>query len=235
MVLMVLLLLCMSGYLRQTARDCEGGRPMTDRARTHPHRGGGRPPATAARQRRRRGSGMDRKPRVAVAVTVLFFVLLYLPIVAVVLFSFNTKKSLTVFDGWSLQWYDAFLERRRADRVPRDQPPGRGGRDGRLGGHRRDCSPSAWCARRPGSARAANVIMLIPLITPEIVTGVASLMLFKGVGLQPVPDHADDRADDVLDLLRHRDPAGPGRRAQPGDRGGRHGPRRHPRPGRCGW
>jgi spermidine/putrescine transport system permease protein/putrescine transport system permease protein len=32
---------------------------------------------------------------------------------------------------------------------------------------------------------AANVIMLIPLITPEIVTGVASLMLFKGVGLQP--------------------------------------------------
>jgi spermidine/putrescine transport system permease protein len=29
------------------------------------------------------------------------------------------------------------------------------------------------------------VIMLIPLITPEIVTGVASLMLFKGVGLQP--------------------------------------------------
>ena len=33
--------------------------------------------------------------------------------------------------------------------------------------------------------RAANVIMLIPLITPEIVTGVASLMLFKGVGLQP--------------------------------------------------
>ena len=29
------------------------------------------------------------------------------------------------------------------------------------------------------------MIMLVPLITPEIVTGVASLMLFKGVGLQP--------------------------------------------------
>ena len=36
---------------------------------------------------------------------------------------------------------------------------------------------------RPGGA--ANVIMLIPLITPEIVTGVASLMLFKGVYLDP--------------------------------------------------
>ena len=33
--------------------------------------------------------------------------------------------------------------------------------------------------------RAIGAIMLIPLVTPEIVTGVASLMLFKGVGLQP--------------------------------------------------
>ena len=45
------------------------------------------------------GSGMNRKPRFAIAVTVVFFVLLYLPIAAVVLFSFNDKKSLTVFDG----------------------------------------------------------------------------------------------------------------------------------------
>ena len=42
---------------------------------------------------------MNRKPRFAIAVTALFFVLLYLPIVAVVLFSFNAKKSLTVFEG----------------------------------------------------------------------------------------------------------------------------------------
>ena len=51
---------------------------------------------------------MNRKPRFAIAVTVVFFVLLYLPIVAVVLFSFNNKKSLTVFEGWSLRWYEAF-------------------------------------------------------------------------------------------------------------------------------
>ena len=58
---------------------------------------------------RRKGSGMNRKPRFAIAVTVAFFVLLYLPIFAVVLFSFNTKKSLTVFEGWSLRWYQAFF------------------------------------------------------------------------------------------------------------------------------
>src|SRR3954453_17744074 len=64
---------------------------------------------TSRRRRRRRGSGMDRKPRFAVAVTIAFFVLLYLPIAAVVVFSFNTRKSLTVFDGWAVRWYDAFV------------------------------------------------------------------------------------------------------------------------------
>ena len=112
----------------------------------------GRPAAAARRHAARRGSGMDRKPKVAVAVTVLFFVLLYLPIVAVVLFSFNKKKSLTVFDGWSLQWYERVLERQRADPLARHQPPGRRGRDGRLGRHRHRCSRSGWCGPAPGSA-----------------------------------------------------------------------------------
>ena len=52
---------------------------------------------------------MNRKPRFAIAITALFFVLLYLPIAVVVLFSFNGKKSLTVFKGFSLRWYDEFF------------------------------------------------------------------------------------------------------------------------------
>lgn len=131
-----------------------------------------------------KGSGMNRKPRFAIGVTVVFFVLLYLPIVAVVLFSFNTKKSLTVFDGWSLRWYEAFFADTELTKSLETSLVvaavamvgsvvigvllafGLVRARSRLGG-------------------AANVIMLIPLITPEIVTGVASLMLFKGVGLQP--------------------------------------------------
>jgi spermidine/putrescine transport system permease protein/putrescine transport system permease protein len=139
---------------------------------------------TPPQRRRRRGSGMDRKPKFAVAVTVLFFVLLYLPIAAVVVFSFNTKKSLTVFDGWSLQWYRAFFN------------------DSELT-HSLGTSLEVAAVAMVGSVvigaalafglvrarsrlgAAANAIMLIPLITPEIVTGVASLMLFKGVALEP--------------------------------------------------
>ncbi len=50
-----------------------------------------------------------RKPRTAIAFTVLFFVLLYLPVAVVVLFSFNSQKSLTVYEGFSLRWYEAFF------------------------------------------------------------------------------------------------------------------------------
>jgi spermidine/putrescine transport system permease protein/putrescine transport system permease protein len=139
---------------------------------------------TSRRSGKRRGSGMDRKPKIAVAVTVLFFVLLYLPIAAVVVFSFNTRKSLTVFDGWSLQWYRAFFN------------------DSELT-HSLGTSIEVAAVAMVGSVvigvalafglvrvrsrlgAAANAIMLIPLVTPEIVTGVASLMLFKGVGLEP--------------------------------------------------
>jgi len=142
------------------------------------------PPRPRPAARRRRGSGMNRKPRVAIVVTVLFFVLLYAPILAVVLFSFNTKKSLTVFDGWSLKWYDAFWN------------------DAALVKSLETSLQVAAVAMvfsvvigvmlafglvraRSRLGSAANVIMLIPLITPEIVTGVASLMLFNGVGMKP--------------------------------------------------
>jgi spermidine/putrescine transport system permease protein/putrescine transport system permease protein len=152
-----------------------------------------RPPPVVARTtasstrragRKRRGSGMDRKPKVAVAATVLFFVLLYLPIAAVVVFSFNTKKSLTVFDGWSLQWYRAFINDNELTRSL--------GTSLEVAAVAMVGSVVIGAALAFGLVRArtklgaaANAIMLIPLITPEIVTGVASLMLFKGVYLEP--------------------------------------------------
>ena len=42
-------------------------------------------------------------------VTVLFFAWLYLPILAVVLFSFNSVKSLATFQGFSTRWYSDFF------------------------------------------------------------------------------------------------------------------------------
>ncbi|SOD91285.1 ABC transporter permease [Streptomyces sp. Ag109_G2-15] len=139
------------------------------------------PSRPTARIRTRRGRA-DRKPRILIAVTGLFFALLYLPIAVVALFSLNSKKSLTVFGGFSLRWYRAFVH----DDVLISS----------LGTSLRISLVAmagsvvlgvalalglVRCRTRLGSL--AGLIMLVPLITPEIVTGVASMLLFKGLGV----------------------------------------------------
>jgi spermidine/putrescine transport system permease protein/putrescine transport system permease protein len=139
-------------------------------------------PARPAGQTRTRRGRAHRKPRVLIAVTGLFFALLYLPIAVVALFSFNSEKSLTVFGGFSLRWYRAFAH----DDVLLSS----------LGTSLRISLVAmagsvvlgvalalglVRCRTRLGSL--AGLVMLVPLVTPEIVTGVASMLLFKGLGL----------------------------------------------------
>ncbi|MER6263792.1 ABC transporter permease [Streptomyces sp900105245] len=139
------------------------------------------PSRPAGKSRSRRGRA-ERRPRVLLAVTGLFFALLYLPIAVVALFSFNSKKSLTVFGGFSLRWYRAFA---RDDVLLAS-----------LGTSLRISLVAmagsvllgvalalglVRCRTRLGSL--AGLVMLVPLITPEIVTGVASMLLFKGLGV----------------------------------------------------
>lgn len=123
-----------------------------------------------------------RKPRTAIVITALFFALFYLPIAVVVLFSFNSQKSLSVFKGFSLQWYTAFFH---------DQElTGSLGMSLKVAAVAMVGSVIVGVALALGLVRVrsklgsfASLIMLIPLVTPEIVTGVASQMLFKGFGL----------------------------------------------------
>lgn len=139
-----------------------------------------RPARRQAVKRHRRGT--DRRPRFAIAVTAAFFALLYLPIGVVVLFSFNSQKSLTVFKDFSLRWYSAFFK----DDVLLES----------LGMSLRVSLVAmagslilgvalalglVRCRSRLGSL--AGLVMLVPLITPEIVTGVAAMLLFKGFGV----------------------------------------------------
>ncbi|MFJ6482317.1 MULTISPECIES: ABC transporter permease [unclassified Streptomyces] len=136
---------------------------------------------TRTPQRRRRGTA-ERRPRFAVAVTALFFALLYLPVGVVVLFSFNSQKSLTVFDGVSFRWYTAILH----DEVLLDSL----GMSLRVSLVAMAGSLVLGVALALGLVRSrsrlgsfAGLIMLVPLITPEIVTGVAAMLLFKGLGI----------------------------------------------------
>ncbi|MEU9476087.1 ABC transporter permease [Streptomyces sp. NPDC048191] len=139
------------------------------------------PARPAAPGRTRRGRA-DRKPRILVAVTALFFAVLYLPIAVVALFSFNSKKSLTVFGGFSLRWYRAF--------VHDDVLIASLGTSLRISLVAMAGSVVLGVALALGLVRCrtrlgslAGLIMLVPLVTPEIVTGVASMLLFKGLGV----------------------------------------------------
>ncbi|MFL6030680.1 MAG: ABC transporter permease [Gaiellaceae bacterium] len=145
-----------------------------------------RPDAAPAPRRVRRSSDQARefdRPRFLVGFTGLFYLFLFLPIAIVVLFSFNAERSLQVFGGFSLRWYDAFLSSES---------------------YRSSLTASIEIAlvtmvvatvlgttlafglvRSRGRTKGAfNVLMLVPLVTPEIVAGVSALLLFTQMGLR---------------------------------------------------
>ncbi len=131
----------------------------------------------------RRTARVERKPRVAVAVTVLFFAWLYLPIAAVVLFSFNDVKSLATFRGFSTQWYSAFF----ADQSLVDSLWASLGiaSVAALGSLVLGTMLALGLERiRSRTGRVVGAVTLLPLVTPEIVTGVAALVFFTGVGMK---------------------------------------------------
>jgi spermidine/putrescine transport system permease protein/putrescine transport system permease protein len=123
------------------------------------------------------------RPRFLPAFTGLFFIYLFAPIVLVALFSFNSSKSLQRFEGFSLEWYRRFFE----DESLRES----------LIASLQIAFVTMIVATALGSmlafalvrarsrwAGSANVLMLIPLVTPEIVAAVSALVLFTQIGMQ---------------------------------------------------
>ena len=123
------------------------------------------------------------RPRFLRLWTALFFVFLFAPIALVVLFSFNSTKSLQNFDGFSTRWYEQFFQ----SESYRDS----------LTASLQIALITMLVATAIGTllayglvrARARwsgglNVLMLLPLVTPEIVAGASALLLFTQVGLE---------------------------------------------------
>lgn len=121
--------------------------------------------------------------RFNIASIVLGFAFLYLPIVILIIFSFNASKLVTVWGGFSTQWYSSLF---------RNQ--------GFL--------DAAWVTIRVGviSATVATVLgtlaalaltrytrfrgrvlfsgmVFAPLVMPEVITGLSLLLLFVAIGL----------------------------------------------------
>ena len=123
------------------------------------------------------------RPRCLRLVTGLFFVFLFAPIALVVLFSFNSTRSLQDFEGFSLRWYEQFFESESL-------------RDSLIASIEIALATMLIATvlgtmlayglvrARTRWSGAANVTMLVPLVTPEIVAGVSALLLFTQVGLE---------------------------------------------------
>ncbi len=68
-----------------------------------------RPAPAAEPARHKPPKGFDR-PRFLKLFTGVFFLVLFAPIAMVILFSFNSSRSLQDFQGFSLRWYEQFFE-----------------------------------------------------------------------------------------------------------------------------
>ncbi len=110
------------------------------------------------------------------------YLFLFVPIFVVILFSFNSIKSLNVFDGFSLQWYEEFLN----DPTLRES----------LFTSLEIAFVTMIAATIIGTALAiglvrsrarwapgANILMLVPLVVPEIVAGISALLIFSQIGI----------------------------------------------------
>lgn len=121
--------------------------------------------------------------RFNIASIVLGFAFLYLPIVILVIFSFNASKLVTVWGGFSTQWYSSLFRNQAF-------------------------MDAAWVTIRVGviSATIATILgtlaalaltrytrfrgrvlfsgmVFAPLVMPEVITGLSLLLLFVAVGL----------------------------------------------------
>lgn len=120
--------------------------------------------------------------RFNIASIVLGFAFLYLPIVILIIFSFNASKLVTVWGGFSTQWYVSLF-------------------------HNQAFIDAAWVTARVGllSATCATILgtmaalaltrytrfrgrvlfsgmVFAPLVMPEVITGLSLLLLFVAIG-----------------------------------------------------
>ena len=146
---------------------------------------GARPAPTAARRFRDWWANPWGKPRFLVLYTALYLVWSIVPILIAIRFSFNEGRSRSTAQGWSLRWYvddpdlsvwnDPDL---RAALVQSLRLAGLAVLITVPLGVALAIGLTRWRGRAAGASRYMS---LVPLVTPEIVMGVALLLVFVHV------------------------------------------------------
>jgi len=114
--------------------------------------------------------------------TTIIFVFLFAPIVILLIFSFNEAKSLSVFSGFSLKWYqELFSDRSTLESVKNTLVLAFAatvvstvmGTAAALGVYR---------LRREWYKMLFNTVTNIPMVNPDIITGISMMLVFVFVG-----------------------------------------------------
>src|SRR3984957_18854552 len=120
----------------------------------------------------------NRLSRFNITALALGFAFLYLPIVILVIYSFNASRLVTVWGGWSLRWYTEFFNDRAMLEAAMMSF--------------RVAATSATIATLLGTLAAVALsraerfkgralfsgMLYAPLVMPEVITGLSLLLLF---------------------------------------------------------
>ncbi len=113
----------------------------------------------------------------------VFFVYLYVPIVILIALSFNENRTATIWTGFSMRWYGVVLANDDILRAARTSLT--------VAGSATLIAALAATAAALGMSRArfqgqgaVSGLIALPLVVPEIVTAVATLLFFVIVGIR---------------------------------------------------
>ena len=130
----------------------------------------------------RRRMTTRRVPFAVSAVAVLTYVLLHLPLLVLVAFSFNRSRFGVQWGGFTLDWYARPRRPPRYPAGPAAEPGRRHGVDPAGDGHGHTRGPGALPAPATGAPRCRGLLYL-PIVTPEIIAGMSLLVLFSWLGI----------------------------------------------------
>jgi spermidine/putrescine transport system permease protein len=116
--------------------------------------------------------------------SVIAFIYLYAPLVALVIFSFNANRTVTLWTGFSLDWYrKAFANEQIQDAIWNSIIVGVIATLASTA----IATLAALVMVRGKSFRTKGLVtstLMLPLIIPEIVTAIATLIFFAAIGLK---------------------------------------------------
>ena len=130
----------------------------------------------------RRGPRRHDRPRFLWVMTGLVYLFLFAPILIVILFSFNSARSLQTFEGFSLRWYEEVFndESLRTSLFTSLEIAAITTVVATVLG---TCLALGMTRSHSRVSRASSLLLLIPLVTPEIVAGVSAFVLFAQIGI----------------------------------------------------